>query len=51
MSKRTKIKKTQVEQLLDKNKIPYQSLELNVLNQSSTEIKKICQRRVSPESL
>ncbi|MHA5130834.1 aminoacyl-tRNA deacylase [Oenococcus oeni] len=40
MSKRTKIKKTQVEQLLDKNKIPYQSLELNVLNQSSTEIKK-----------
>uniref|UniRef100_UPI0031F3A628 YbaK/EbsC family protein n=1 Tax=Liquorilactobacillus sicerae TaxID=1416943 RepID=UPI0031F3A628 len=52
MSKRTKIKKTQVEQLLDKNNIPYQSLEINVLNQTSAEIKKtLAQAGINKESL
>ncbi len=52
MSKRTKIKKTQVEQLLDKNNIPYQSLEINVLNQTTAEIKKtLAQAGINKESL
>ncbi|MDI4585216.1 aminoacyl-tRNA deacylase [Oenococcus sp. UCMA 14587] len=52
MSRRTKIKKTQVEQLLDKNNIPYQSLEINVLNQTSAEIKKtLVQAGITQESL